>query len=411
MTKIDGHFEIIEDQPLPRKRKAKRKDSPSLNYIPWRVMMIALAAGIVLGMGLLFVLVKSRRAAPVEVPDLSLIMGDKHVMGDITDIAYSGSHLIAVDAAHVTLYNGVNFSQHLDITTSSIILSPDGTRLASLANVFDQHYTLLQIWDVAMGRLLEDAKIDGDNMPVSAGGKSFVFSPDSRLLAVNTRSATFILDAQTLAIRTTIAEHEMGAIDMVFSPDASDLITIFEHDEPNFDIKALAQVWDIRDPRAPQLAYSLHIPEGTARDAVLSADGHYLAYTEVLDAHTKPTYRIYIHDMLAQKDIGIIPFGNNIRIAALALSDSHLAFTQWDTATTAVSSTVVQYHLHVVRWSTSPDRFHYQTQSMLLPPTLDVVHLHLWNDHLSSGLDYFLPDTATLIRWNFSANTIQTLAL
>ncbi len=409
MSKLADRFEIIEDQPLPRKRKQKSKDRPSFNDIPWRLITITVAAGITLGMGLIFFLIQARSAPVVEAADLNLTTAEKHVMGDITDVAFSGSDLIAVDAADVYLYKGVNFYQHLDIATANLILSPDGTRLASLANFFNDHYTLLQLWDVASGKLLKDARIDGDSMPTSVQGKNIAFSADGRLLAVNTRSGTFLLDVQTMTIRTITTEREMGTIALVFSPDANRLIAIFEHDEPNFDIHTLAQVWDIHNPDTAQLTYSLHIFEGYARDAVLSADGHYLAYTEQIDAHTTPKNRIHIHDMFEQKEIGTLPFDAGIRIGPLSLSSSSLAFVQ--NAKTAAGD---YDDLHLVRWSSDAHGFHWQT---LAPPqplnSLDVAHLHLWTENHSSGLDYLVKDTdtVTLFRWDFTTNTIRALPL
>jgi len=411
VNQFNSRFEIIEDEgPEPiRKRKRKSKDRFSFNYIPWRLIAISLTAGMTVGIVLLFFLTRSLpsatpTAAAPNVMESNDTASINRSIAPIVDIAFFDNNLVAVSSLNVHIYQGDKLTQVLDLRTPRLVFSPDGKRLASVGTDNGK----LQLWDVATGKVVKEAPISGDSNPTSFEGKNIAFSSDGSLLAIGTRDGTMIWDTKTLTMRTGISESNMGTTALVFSADNHRLTSIVEYMDPaTYAYETSAKVWDIETPDNPRLLYSLALDEAFAQYAVLTPDGHYLAYVSRHSINGVQSETLHIHDMTAQKDVGTLPVAAGTHVAALALSDNYLAFEQRGSVPTGD-----QNSLRVVRWSVSGEGISIESVSEPQPVrTLGISHLRLWTENGSSGLDYLALDTSTILRWDFANNTIRPLPL
>ncbi len=410
MNQFNSRFEIIEDEgpEAIRKRKRKNKDRLSFNYMPWRLIAISLTAGMTVGIVLIFLLTRSLPSTPpaaipnvVESNDTASI---NRSMAPIVDIAFFDNNLVAVSSLNVHIYQGDKLTQVLDLRTPRLIFSPDGKLLASVGSDNGK----LQLWDVATGKVVKEVPISGDSNPTSFEGKNIAYSSDGRLLAIGTREGTMIWDTKTLTMRTGISENNMGTTALVFSADKHRLTSIVAYMDPATNAYATsAKVWDIQTPDNPRLLYSLTLDEAFAQYAVLSPDGQYLAYVSRHSINGVQSETLHIHDMTAQKDVGTLPVAAGTHVAALALSDTYLAFEQ-----RGIVPTGDQNSLRVVRWSVSGEGISIESVSEPQPVrTLGISHLRLWSENGSTGLDYLALDTSTILRWNFASNSIRPLPL
>ena len=416
MSQYNSRFEIIEDElpPPKQKRKRKSKDRLSFNFMPWRLIIIAVTAGMTIAIALIFFVTQMRPPEPVALvaqsPDAA-VPPQNHFMGQINDIAFSTTDVTAVSSANVHIYKGNDLLQVLDIPTATLNLNPDGTRLIALTtstNSDGASYAALQLWDTASAKLLKEAKVDGANTPNAVQGKNLAFSPDGKFLATGTPSGMTILDASTLEVRGQIAENQAGTLALAFSSDGKRLSAIIQYyDYTTGHYSSLVRVWDIQDITVPQPLYSLPLYQPYATYAVISDDGRYLAYTSRSDSDTTPTDVIHIQDLFEQKQVGSIPCEPDTHITTLALTGNMLAFQQRGSIVSGNQNSLL-----VVHWSADASGFDYQTVAGPQPlRQLGVSHMRLWSDKDSSGIEYLALDTYTVLHWDFTTNIIKALPL
>lgn len=414
MDQFDTRFEIIEDDAPKPKRKRKRKDRISLNYVPWRLVAICLMAGMTVGIVLIFVLTRSvtqevMSKPPTVIESSDVTSGNPIVRGNIQDIAFSDSDMISLSSANVQIYKDSKLAQVLD-TGGNVVFSPDGKRLASFSvknELSNGAKRVLQLWDTATGTLLKEdvvGTIDGPSIP----SKNLAFSPSNVLVAAGIQGGIIVWDVETLERRAEIPQQLTGVVAIAFSADGNRLSAVIEQDNWYENKQtAMVKVWDIRNPHDPRVFYTLPLYFPFSRTATLSADGHYLAYTINMGTNSAVQEEIRIYDLLERRRVGVIPFEEGVHIGALAITDKTLVFTARNQGQGGDENS-----MRVLKWSFEVGQF--STELIAGPQslrTLGVSHLHLWTADDHTGVDYFALDTYTLMRWDFTTNTIKPLPI
>ncbi len=148
----------------------------------------------------------------------------------------------------------------------SIAISPDGKRIAAVANPFSENpFTTrdrpVLIWDVETGRQTLECHVPrGNELSMAVSGTPLTFSPDSqRLAAGNDEVGTLTMwDAQTGEVLHTMKGHTTTVVSAAFSPDGKRLATgSFDQTVRLWDVETGQEVLSIKVPaRVLSIAFS-----------------------------------------------------------------------------------------------------------------------------------------------------------
>jgi len=231
-------------------------------------------------------------------------------------------------------------------------LSPDG-KLVAVANhpaTKDGAY-FISLWDTHTGEQLRTLEVP----EAKEGFIGFVFSPDSRWLALAGFCNVFVVDVATGLQRRALVVRADPRDDPKLKSGLSDLVALtFYVAGMSFspDSRLLAvtnpyslQVWDVtRGERLNQLTRTMDETEKFG-DAVFTSDGRWLAALQSVDTTTKPwlQWRLVIYDPHTLRPLRSGPpsatfvrmlSGTGSQVVTLNQdSDNHHDFNIWDAET------------------------------------------------------------------------------
>jgi WD40 repeat protein len=453
----DDQFEIL-DEPEEEHPKGKRKPKSRPLGIPWRWVLIAFAAGVVLM--LLIILVLSVRitpsdsviaavptlftpptpapsATPLLEPSPPPLPTGFHLPGDyVEDVAWHGDTMAAATLSRLGLYQDLDWVSNFDVYTFDneshdnfidLAFSPDGTHLAAIRSKY--WFQDGQLTPASYVAIWVNGEYTREFMAHSGRHSGFItrylgvavaYSHDGRLMATGAGNGDIMLwetvDYQPVA---QIFTGATGTLSLAFSDDGQHLTALLRGDDDTSSTTWIdsgdIQVWNVSDPQNPvKEPFTKHLQREVGLKAAISPNGQFAAFVDLMQENQCCAARaLQIWDVYGDSlalEIPLDESGSTIENMAFSDDSDSLTFVEQHIIEDESGYGVLQNDLRVFGWQKGADNS-YQLQDMGGQFNIDDMPYELHINDAGTWVQYITYFYNIVERWYIATNQVQDMSL